>query len=63
MRRRIAGLLLSLGLFVSLQPTTANAFMDCYPAKVYRKADGSVNACWIDSERSCMYCQVTYEKI
>ena len=57
MSRRIAVLVLALVLFLVIP--TADARMDCYPAKVYVSADKKSTTCLIDHEQSCMWCNVT----
>ena len=59
MARRIVRLALALS-FLMVLSFPANAYMDCYPGKIYKATPGyPYPLCFIDSDNQCMYCVVT----
>lgn len=63
MAKRIVRLALALAFLVSVTPV--NAYMDCYPGKLYPPVKGiTYPICWIDSDNACMVCVVReFDKI
>lgn len=59
MAKRIVRLVLALAFLLSVS-IPVDAYMDCYPAKIYPPAPGvPYPVCFIDSDRTCLYCVVT----
>jgi hypothetical protein len=58
MAKRIVRLVLALVFLVSVS-RPVNAYMDCYPGKIYPPVKGiTYPICFIDSDNECMYCVV-----
>jgi hypothetical protein len=56
--RRATSLVLSVAFILSMLPTPANAYMDCYPAKFYKAPDSADSTCLIDHTADCLWCNI-----